>query len=258
MSFDKLPWEIKLEIVKYCPKFKTLSTQYNKEKQLYYDMYGQVPISKKEMLDYINTKPEKFMLFMGYDEGQNKACILNKGIQYIVDFVNIEIEEFDTNEYQVIVERQKHKKIDDFEFYIQYIFKLYDIKMDLVSQKEIYDLRGFHTNYSHDRIQKQLVLIPSDISTLDGMYQSLTNLLFMKMNVDMYNHGYREIYDHNDFEISYQDGHILDHGEMIMFDGNDMDVYQAYKIWYDQIYNSALNDLIEYNKPFNYKDHLSK
>lgn len=63
LSFDNLPMDVRLEIFKNYPKYRSLSRQYYNETQKFYELNCNAPISLSEFLYYLSTKPEEFTIY---------------------------------------------------------------------------------------------------------------------------------------------------------------------------------------------------
>ena len=209
-----LPLDTQLEILKYYPKFRTLSSQYNKEINLFYDMHCNDPISKNEYMNYVKSAK----IFIICDE--NHCFVFKKKGKdmYSVYGVSIEIENIDIDEYTV------SSKIDSIKYvdldYIYYLIQS-DIKFDFMSIATILKYRsceiirpGYTKNYLKIKNKDY------DLTSIYGVYDQLSNLLYLIMNKNLIegNGVVPEfphlIYDSNDELVS---GNLEEYEDIIQF-----------------------------------------
>src|SRR5688572_30773288 len=100
-SFNNLPSETKLEILKYYPSYRTLSTQYYNQKQLFYDLYCHHPISKKELFNYIYQQPDLIIIYGTSDDIYTMFKFLKYDNFYNLITITLFIVNIDIDEYTV-------------------------------------------------------------------------------------------------------------------------------------------------------------
>ncbi len=214
--FNLLPRDAQMEILKYYPSYRSLSTSYYNEQQTFYNQYCDEPISKKEFVHYfINNSPEYTVLYG--DNKENKACIIvvikKLKDKYMVHKIKISIMEEDIGEYVVNINQQKRKSDNPLNF-ISYLYDFYDIIYDMMTMENIVLHRpceAIKPGYSNMYIKKyfQVPKYTEDITTIDGLYDNIRDLLYLRANIDDYIENIIGYYD--DYGFIYDaNGDLID------------------------------------------------
>lgn len=241
MDFNTLPKEMKDEILKYNPSSRQISTDYGHNpvfKQLYNQHYCDLPISKKEFLNYINTHhPENFILYL---EDRDRYGFPRFSIY--------ELEKKDYDYYRQDLTVFNIIPIDnEYTFDIQYYdenitLSTYDFKfnfIDLQTMMDIYQQRG--CPYKESLIKE-----------LDSDYRTGNDML------DAFNTLKNILYIHQEWIMTFGDNHVSIIEEPLFYfifnrkgkmigvndEGNIMDVPDTIEFVHD--YESEKRDLMDW------------
>lgn len=239
-------------MLKQYPQYRTLSPQYYNEKQTFYNAYCNEPISKKEFISYVKKNLPQFIVLFGtknVDIHQEYVIFWFKksdyNLTYWIDRTDI-IVDGDDEQFVYMDHSFMHGSYNDSSIYIiiDQLHKEYDITYDLVTMQNILSYRpcemikpGYTINYLKNHFQ---VIDYTDISTLEGLYDNITNLLYLRANANQIIYTTDNIYLHsfNYFNLNYDKN-----GNLINKD-NENDV------WYNSemipLYNKSVKTILGY------------
>ncbi len=222
---NNLPLDTQLEILKYYPKFRTLSSQYNKEIKLFYDMHCDDPISKKEYIDYVKSA-KKFIIFIENQESYHCFVFKKEKNMYSVYSVYIEITNIDVDEYTISSNVNKYSLVD-----LDYIIHLIDSNgiFDLISMADILKSRscemikpGYTKKYLKIKYKNY------DLTSITGLYQQVRDLLYLIMN--------KNLIEGNNI--------VPNLPELLIYDSNDELINEDYLEEYEDIIKFFYDDAI--------------
>src|SRR6187431_1242904 len=128
-SFNQLPFETRLEILKYYPQYRSLSLPYYKEKQLFYKLYCDDPITPKEFLKYIEDyQPDEFTIYGSKDGTYCRIIFYHIFDHYNVGIYDLSVIEYDMYEFSIKID---YNIIKDFN--LDDIFTYTDIQYDITT-----------------------------------------------------------------------------------------------------------------------------
>lgn len=104
-SFNQLPFETRLEILKYYPEYRSLSSPYYKEKQLFYNLYCHDPITPKEFLRYVKDfQPNNFNIYGNRNESYYCMKFSRMLDYYSVDITILSVKQVNMNQFGIKAE----------------------------------------------------------------------------------------------------------------------------------------------------------
>lgn len=221
MSFNLLPMDAQLEILKHYPSYRSLSKPYYNEKQVFYNRYCNDPITLKEFFNYFKKRLQKYTVLFGVKDGdihqENAIFLIDRTHDgYWVETIIISIHESDENEYTLYITTSwMHFSLEDLIYHIQD----YDIEYDLVTMENILLSRpcelikpGYAKAYLRKYINFNYI---DDISTMNNAYNNIVDLLYLHANANQIMNRQTSIYsDVADYQFVFDGvGDLIDEVE---------------------------------------------
>lgn len=253
-EFNKLPLEMRSNILKYNPYMQRLNKPLREStKRYFYEQYCDYPISKKEFVNYVNVfKPEQFAIFVKSDN--YKVLLFNydeERDQYEVDYYLLSVQASDVEEFIISYDYTQYQN-DSFDnlmrtFAHNYKYEIsYDVQLSINILKErscdIVD-PYYPYNYMKRQFIKE-VSVHRHGSDLDQTYELITTLWYMIVSYNIWNRSNVEeeletIFFNLDNVIFDSLGHLLDEDNT-----EHMNVLnEQYDVNFDLISNHILTPL---------------
>ena len=247
--FNILPKDAQLEILKRYPSYRSLSTPYYNEKQIFYNTYCNEPITQKEFIKYFKKNDPDHILLFGVEDGdihqENVIFSISKSQDnYWLETITIFIYESDFEEYEIGLGKSFNMiNMNEIDTVLNDMIEEYEIQYDLVTMENILFERsceliksGYAKAYlrNYFKIPKYI----DDISTMSNAYDHIVDFLYLRANANQIIGDSHSPYfnQYNDYDLRFDGlGDLID----------DIDVEQYHEVL-KPIYNESLDIILEY------------
>jgi hypothetical protein len=189
-QFNQLPTEIQTHVLKEYPNFRQINKQQYKEKYLFDTLYCNLPVSKKEFLNYLKSGVKNFVIYHFQDLITDIYSFSFYNNTYELLQYSMFIDNEDVDEFIIGNDKTVEISYEGWDDLVDHVLALDDIYYDVKTVNYIVSKRGCHINnyamnYCIKYMDDILALKVGDGGDIGHMYNKLFKLLYLTTSYDV-------------------------------------------------------------------------